>query len=209
MANIIEYGTFIIDITTAMINHRKQLTVDHLEGLEKIRVQAQELVTGCLQHESSDMTTLYCFLEGQATKPTKFIQGTCDFLLRFRIHPAYRDAVQQIKDCSLATEEELSNMKADLVAFMDKIGIDVPTERDVNIFLLEQERSMRGEIAFTPKRIPRKKKRRPAPQAPKATQKAQAKPRPKVKPLPKTPIEQPPVAPKPTPIQKLRPRRAL
>ncbi|MEL6308149.1 MAG: hypothetical protein AAFQ52_08390, partial [Chloroflexota bacterium] len=47
-ANIIEYGTFIIDITTAMINHRKQLTVDHLEGLEKIRVQAQELVTGCL-----------------------------------------------------------------------------------------------------------------------------------------------------------------
>lgn len=130
MVKVVEYGTYIIDISDAMMEHREGLNAEQVTILRQIRDSAQTLVTQCLQHESADLVTLYYFLYGKAPVPVTHMINHCDFMLRmWKLHPAYEEAFQNIRECSVAIRQELGQMKADLVGFMEKIGMAVPDRR--------------------------------------------------------------------------------
>ncbi len=127
MAKVVEYGTYIIDITDAMIEHRRGLSTEQLELLEQINQRAVSFVTACLQNETTDLPTLYRFLNEQAPRLVELIKLHSEFLLKFRkLHQNYRDAIKNIHQCSLAIKNELKQMKADLNNFMSRIGMPIP-----------------------------------------------------------------------------------
>lgn len=127
MAKVVEYGTYIIDITDAMIEHRRGLTTEQLELLEQINQRAVTFVTLCLQNESTDLPTLHRFLSEQAPRYVELIKQHSEFLLKFRkLHQNYREAIKNIHQCSLAIRHEITNMRKDLNNFMSKIGMQIP-----------------------------------------------------------------------------------
>lgn len=133
MVKVVEYGTYIIDISDAMIEHRKGLNAEQIQILNQVRERAQCLVTKCLQNEHSDLTTLYYFLSGQAPIPVTHIINHCNFILRmWKLHLAYQDGIEKILACIIAVREELQQMKLDLINFMEKIGMEIPDRRYIH-----------------------------------------------------------------------------
>ncbi|MGB7338348.1 MAG: hypothetical protein WBC91_05585 [Phototrophicaceae bacterium] len=132
MAKIVEYGTYIIDITDAMIEHRRGLTVEQLELLDQINRCAVSFVTACVENENTDLPTLYRFLDHGAPRLITLINHQSEFLLKFRkLHVSYRDALQNIHQCSVAIQNELTQMKVDLEGFMSRIGMHVPNGKEI------------------------------------------------------------------------------
>lgn len=130
MAKIVEYGTYIIDITDAMIEHRRGLSTEQLELLEQINERAVDFVTACLQNETTSLPTLYKFLDIEAPRLIELIKLNSEFLLKFRkLHVNYRDAIKNIHQCTLAIKHELKQMKAELNGFMSKIGMQIAKEQ--------------------------------------------------------------------------------
>ena len=127
MAKIVDYGTYIIDLADAMIDHQQGLSNQHLSRLSVIRDRSVRFVTSCIQHENSDLETLYSFLDGDGLKSVMFVISYSEYLLMDdSLHTAYTDAIGRIRDCGFAIRDELNQMKEDLVGFMGKIGLSVP-----------------------------------------------------------------------------------
>lgn len=131
MAKVVEYGTYIIDLADAMIDHRRGLDNEHLSCLQTVRDRTVRFVTSCIQHENADLETLHHFLTGGAKQSVAIIISYSDFLMMDEaLHIAYRDAVGRIKECALSIKDELQQMEADLIAFMEKIGLSVRSRRE-------------------------------------------------------------------------------
>lgn len=128
MAKIVDYGTYIIDLADAMIEHQQGLTKQHLSHLAVIRDRSVRFVTSCIQHESADLETLYLYLDGEAMNSIKYVINYSEHLIMDEsLHPTYADAVSRIKECGFSIREELKQMKDDLIEFMGKIGLSVPS----------------------------------------------------------------------------------
>jgi len=126
MVQIIEYGTYIIDLADAMLDHQQGLTQSEYSHLNVVRNRAMRFVTDCVQYENADMESLYYFLTLDAKHSIKVIVTYTNYLLSNDIHPAYTDAICSIKECSLEIHRELDQMRIDLMSFMKKIGIQPP-----------------------------------------------------------------------------------
>jgi|GEM_PF-2747838 len=127
MVKIVDYGTYIIDLADAMIDHQQGLTQQHIARLSVIRDRSVRFVTSCIQHENADLETLYHFLDGEAMQSIMIVISYSEFLMMDEaLHPAYRDGIERMKECGFSIREELNQMKDDLVAFMNKIGVSVP-----------------------------------------------------------------------------------
>lgn len=132
MAKIVEYGTYIIDITDAMIEHRRGLSLEQLELLNQINDHAVAFVTACLENENTDLPTLYRYLDHEAPRLVTLINHHSEFLLKFRkLHTSYRDAIKNIHQCSQLIQDELVKMKRDLQAFMARIGLNESNKKKV------------------------------------------------------------------------------
>jgi len=127
MVKIVDYGTYIIDLADAMIDHQQGLTEQHLSRLSVVRDRSVRFITGCIQHENADLETLYLFLDGEAIQSIMIVISYSNFLMMDdQLHPVYRDSIERIKECGLVIREELKQMKDDLIVFMNKIGVAVP-----------------------------------------------------------------------------------
>ena len=133
MVKIVDYGTYIIDLADAMIDHQQGLTQQHLARLSGIRNRSVRFVTSCIQHESADLETLYMFLDNEAMQSIMFVVSYSEYLLLDEsLHSAYADAINRIKECGFAIREELQQMKDDLIEFMGKIGLSIPQPESVS-----------------------------------------------------------------------------
>ncbi|MDQ7027027.1 MAG: hypothetical protein Q9P01_09475 [Anaerolineae bacterium] len=147
MAKVIDYGTYIIDVSGAMLDKRRGLHHEQVETLRQIHDRAVDFVTSCFQHEAANLKVLYYFLGGKAQQLVTMITRHSEYLLRDKkLHETYRDAVQQIVECSYAIRDELEQMREELRTVMDKVGIKVSGKHSVKVS--NQEKQQQGDLPF-------------------------------------------------------------
>jgi hypothetical protein len=131
MTNTVDYAVYVIDLTDAMLNHRKGLNAQQIDHLGTINRRAVDFVTSFLQHENADLDTLFSYLSHDAMAPIALIIGYSEFMLMGGaggMLPAYRDAMQEIRDCGYALQEDMQNMMEELQEFMESIGYERQTK---------------------------------------------------------------------------------
>lgn len=126
MASAVEYATYIIDLTDAMLEHRQGLNEPQVQRLQMIQRRTVDFLTDYMQHESSSLSNLLSYLGDEAPKPLRIIMGCCDMLLSGNygvMQPAYLEAVQEILDCGYEIQNEVEEMYENLRDFMQNMGM--------------------------------------------------------------------------------------
>lgn len=126
MSSVVEYGSYIIDLSIAMLENPRGLTRPQAQQLKIIHNQAVEFLTGYLQHESSSLPNLLHYLESSAPQPLQAIVNSCEIILSGQCGPvqeAYGEAVVEIRDCGYAMHDEVTNMYENLQNLMGNLGM--------------------------------------------------------------------------------------
>lgn len=126
MTSVVEYGSYIIDLSTAMLENPQGLTHAQAKQLRFIRQHAVDFLTGYLQHESSSLPNLLGYLQNRATRPLQAIIISSGMILSNKYGPiqqAYGEAVVEIRDCGNAMYDEVESMNENLQNLMGNLGI--------------------------------------------------------------------------------------
>lgn len=126
MATTIEYGTYIIDLCTAMLEHSRGLKKPQGHRIVLIRRQTVKFLTDYMQHESSSLPDLLTYLTHEATPPLESVRTMCEDILEGRcgqVQPNYREAIVEIQDCCHAIYDDVDDMRANLDRLMSDLGI--------------------------------------------------------------------------------------
>lgn len=126
MSSVVEYGSYIIDLSTAMLENPRGLTRAQAQQLHIVHRQAVEFLTGYLQHESSSLPNLLRYLRGGASQPLQAIINSSEMILSGqcgRVQQAYGEAVVEIRDCGYAMHDEVVSMHENLQALMGNLGM--------------------------------------------------------------------------------------
>lgn len=126
MATTVEYGTYIIDLCTAMLENPGGLTRDQGKRIFIIRKQTVQFLTEYLQHESNSLPQLLYYLTNQATPPLEVAMKSCEMLIVGRlgkVHENYYEAIIEILDCCHAIVEDIEDMRLNLDQLMGDLGI--------------------------------------------------------------------------------------
>lgn len=127
MPDTTEYASYVIDLTDAMLDHRRGLNTQQVSHLETINRRAVEFVTTFLLHEKADLDTLYTYFSYDSIQPISIIIGYSEYMLICSdetMLPAYREAIEEIRDCGYALRDDMQGMLEELTAFMDTIGYE-------------------------------------------------------------------------------------
>ena len=81
MASTVEYGTYIIDLATAMLENPGGLTNAQSQRILVIRRQAVNFLTDYMRHESSALPDLLSYLTKDAVRPLSMLVNSCDMIL--------------------------------------------------------------------------------------------------------------------------------
>ena len=126
MASTVEYGTYIIDLATAMLENPGGLTEAQGQRIVMIRNQTVNFLTEYMQHESSALPNLLAYLAGEADKPLRILIGCCDMILKGKCGPVqqdYGDAIVEIRECAVAMFEDIEDMHDNLKELMSNLGM--------------------------------------------------------------------------------------
>ncbi|MGB7341357.1 MAG: hypothetical protein WBC91_20850 [Phototrophicaceae bacterium] len=126
MATTIEYGTYIIDLCTAMLENPGGLTRPQGKRIFVIRKETVNFLTEYLQHESNSLPQLLQYLTHNATSPLEIVMKNCEILMIGRLgkmHTDYYEAVIEILDCCHAMVDDLEDMRQNLDQLMGDLGI--------------------------------------------------------------------------------------
>ena len=126
MATTIEYGTYIIDLCTAMLEHPRGLNKPQGQRIVGIRRETVNFLTDYMQHESSSLPDLLSYLTHGATPQLESVRQMCEEILDGRcgrVQPNYRDAVVEIQDCCYAIYDDVEDMRFNLDQLMGNLGI--------------------------------------------------------------------------------------
>jgi hypothetical protein len=148
-----DYASYVIDLIDAMLNHRQGLNLQQVGHLETIHRRTVEFVTTFLLHEKADLDTLYAYLSYDAIQPISIIIGYSEYMLIYgaeTLLPAYREAVEEIRDCGYTLRDDMQNMLEELVEFMESIGYESETKSLVQAVQLVQAIAPREEITQAP-----------------------------------------------------------
>lgn len=127
MDHIIHYGTNIIDLTQALLDHRHGLTEQQIDQVETMRRRAVEFVTDFYQMQSVPVRRLRRYLNHDALSPVTVIIGYSEVLLMGAVGELtgpYLEAVRQICDLGYALHESLQHLHDEVWAFMQEMGIE-------------------------------------------------------------------------------------
>lgn len=127
MAETTEYASYVIDLTDAMLEHRSNLDTQQISHLKTINRRAVEFVTTFLLHEKADLDTLYNYFSSDAIQPISIIIGYSEYMLicgSETMLPAYREAIEEIRECGYALRDDMQTMLDELVEFMETIGYE-------------------------------------------------------------------------------------
>lgn len=126
MATTIEYGTYIIDLCTAMLEHPGGLTKPQGQRIVMIRKQSVNFLTEYMQHESSSLPDLLYYLANAAPPPLEAIHTMCEQILTGkcgRVQPNYREAIVEIQECCHAMYDDVEDMRINLDQLLGDLGI--------------------------------------------------------------------------------------
>lgn len=125
MTKTIEYGTYIIDLCGAMLEHAQALNPEQVRHIRIIQHHSVQFVTVYLQHESSALPELLTYLGTQAIVPLHIIAKHCDQLLNsttLPLPPNYREAIAEVLECCYLIHDDLQDMRDNLQAFMNTLN---------------------------------------------------------------------------------------
>lgn len=126
MASVVEYGSYIIDLATAMLEHPQGLTKEQGQQLGVIHQGAVNFLTDYLQHESSALPDLLNYLETKASPPLQAIIDSSEMILSGDCGPvrqAYGEALVEVRDCGYAMFDEIESMYDNLQVLMGNLGM--------------------------------------------------------------------------------------
>jgi hypothetical protein len=126
MTSIVEYGSYIIDLSTAMLENPRGLTNAQAKRLRFIRQQSVDFLTGYMRHESSSLPDLLAYLQKDALQPLQAIIVSSDVILSGecgRVRRTYGEAVVEIRDCGHAMYDEVESMNENLRNLMVDLEI--------------------------------------------------------------------------------------
>lgn len=126
MTSVVEYGSYIIDLSTAMLENPQGLTHAQAKQLRFIRQHSVDFLTSYLQHESSSLPNLLGYLQNRATQPLQSIIVSSHMILSGKcgsVQEAYGEAVLEIRDYGHAMYDEVENMNENLQNLMSNLGI--------------------------------------------------------------------------------------
>ena len=127
MPNPIEYATYIIDLTDAMMEHRKGLNAEQFHRIGLINHRAVQFITLFMQKESVSAPALLQYLTEDAQEPLRSIRGNCKKMMSGEygeFEPDYAEAIQEIYDCVYEMVGDVQQLCRDLKQFMAAIGIE-------------------------------------------------------------------------------------
>ena len=128
MAKSVEYGTYIIDLTGAMLEHRRRLEPNQVEHIKLIRNNAVNFVTDYLRHENAPLDRLMKFLSYDAQSSITIIIRACEMLsagMYGELPGAFKEAIREIGDCGYAMHDDIQTTKEELEQFMTTIGLEI------------------------------------------------------------------------------------
>lgn len=126
MATAVEYASYIIDLSTAMLDHRVGLTDAQAQRLTMIHHKAVDFLTEYVQHESSNLPELLDYLGQDAQTPLRIIVGCADMILNGNcgaVQEAYGEAIEEIRDCSYSIQADIEDMHGNLHNLMSDLGM--------------------------------------------------------------------------------------
>jgi hypothetical protein len=126
MTNSVEYATYIIDLSMAMLEHRVGLTDAQAQRLQMIHGRAVDFLTEYIQHESSNLIELLDYLGQEALKPLRIIIGCSDMILNGNcgiVQEAYGDAIEEIRECSYIIQNDIEDMHENLQNLLTDLGM--------------------------------------------------------------------------------------
>lgn len=126
MASTVEYGTYIIDLSSAMLDNPSGLTDTQGQAVLMIRQQAVSFLTDYMQHESSALPTLLDYLSNGATDPLGILINGCNDILNGNcgaVQQNYGEAISEIRDCAIAMYEDVEDMQKNLADLMSNLGM--------------------------------------------------------------------------------------
>ena len=124
--NTVEYGTYVIDLTAAMLEHKQRLNDMQIDQIETIHRRAVQFVTEFLQHENAPLDDLLSYLNHDAMSPITIVIGFSEMLLMEAAGPMpkpFMEAMDEIRDCGYNIRDDIYEMQEELLAFMESIGM--------------------------------------------------------------------------------------
>lgn len=127
MTSTTSYGSYIIDIADALLEHQQQLIAPQIEHLQVIRHNAALFTTQFHHLEKRSLPDLLTFLRVEAMQQINIIISYGEVLLLDtygRLPAAHKEALQELSECALALREEVRAVREDLEDFMREMGLD-------------------------------------------------------------------------------------
>lgn len=126
MSTTVEYGTYVIDLCTAMLDNAGGLNKAQAQRVALIRENTIQFLTEYLRHESSSLPDLLNYLGKDATQPLQALVGHCDMVLQGkhgRIADNYGEAIVEIRDCACTIYDDIEDMRQNLEQLMGNLGM--------------------------------------------------------------------------------------
>lgn len=127
MSNAGSYGSYIIDIVDALLEHQQQLIAPQIEYLQEMRHNAVLFLTQFHRLEKRSLPDLLDFLRNDAMKQINIVISFAEVLLldTYGALPRpHKEALQELSDCALALRDEVRAVQEDLEDFMREIDLD-------------------------------------------------------------------------------------
>jgi hypothetical protein len=127
MATTVEYGSYIIDLTDAMLENRQALNDEQVQRIRMINRRTVDFLTDYLQHESSSLPELLYYLQSGAPAPLRIIIGCAKMLISGHcgiLPHDYHAAMKEVLQCGYAISTEVEDMYRNLRTFMEEMGIE-------------------------------------------------------------------------------------
>jgi hypothetical protein len=126
MTTAVEYASYIIDLSTAMLDNRSGLTDAQAQRLTMIHHKAVDFLTDYMKHESSNLPELLDYLGQEAQSPLRIIVGCADMILNGNcgdVQEAYGEAISEIRDCGYWIQADVEDMYSNLYNLLNDLGM--------------------------------------------------------------------------------------
>lgn len=127
----LEYASYVIELTTAMLEHKRRLNTMHIDQIDTIRRRAVQFVTDMMLHENRPLDELVSYLNHDAMSPITIVIGFSELLLMEATMPqAFLEAMEEIRDCGYLIRDDIYDLRAQLLEFMENIGLKHRSRHD-------------------------------------------------------------------------------
>lgn len=125
MAKTVEYASYIIDLTDAMLEQRDVLSNPQIEHLQVIQKHAVRFVNRYFRKEKHSLEALLRFLQREAAQHINIIISYNEVLLMDHLgtfDEAFKEACYEIAECAYELRAEVRQLQRNLESFKAALG---------------------------------------------------------------------------------------